>query len=227
MLPDVSILIPVLQRPQNAERQVLNIVDSIDHDFEVVFISTIGDVLQVEECKRLAREYGFVRHLSIPPSTTGDYAKKINHAFLESDAPWIFTAADDLNFHWDWFTYAVTAYAATGCCVVGTQDLGNKRVIAGNHSTHSLVRRDYVDSYGTIDERGKVLHEGYPHEYVDDEFIETARARGEFVFAHRSIVEHLHPLWGKAESDVLYDQHARRMAYGRRIYMKRRRLWLR
>lgn len=225
MLPDVSILIPVLRRPQNAERQVQNIVDATEPGFEVVFISTIGDALQVEECKRLAREHSFVRHFTIPPQNGGDYAKKINHAFLETDAPWIFTGADDLNFHPGWFEACRVAYAATGCSVIGTQDLGNRRVLRGDHSTHSLVRRHYVEAYGTIDERGKVLHEGYPHEFVDDEFVETARARGEFVFAHHAVVEHLHPLWGKAPSDELYDQHVRRMAHGRRVYNKRKRLW--
>jgi hypothetical protein len=46
--------------------------------------------------------------------------------------------------------------------------------MAGRHSTHSLVTRDYVERFGTIDEAGVVLHEGYPHEFVDDEFVQTA-----------------------------------------------------
>jgi glycosyltransferase involved in cell wall biosynthesis len=224
-MPDVSIFVPVLNRPHNAARQVHDIMEATTTDFEIMFISTVNDVDQIDVCKALARSYSFVRHFSITPQKTGDYAKKINRAFLESDAPWIFTGADDLHFHPGWYEAAITAYAATGKSVVGTNDLGNKRVINGEHSTHSLVRRWYVDTYGTIDEDGKVLHEGYPHEFVDDEFIETARARDEFVHAHRSVVEHMHPLWGKAPTDHLYDAQSRRMAQGRRIYHQRRRKW--
>jgi len=223
---DLSILIPVLRRPENAARQFDDIVAATEGDYEVVFITTATDV---EECRAVdflrTSKSPRVRHLSINPNTVGDYAKKINFAVRNTTSRWLFTGADDLHFHPGWFPHAVLASASKGCRVIGTQDLGNRRVMKGEHSTHSLVDRSYIDEMGTIDERGKLLHEGYVHEFVDDEFVETARHRDEFVFAWNSIVEHLHPLWGKAPTDELYEGHRKRMNLGRRVYTKRKPLW--
>ena len=225
-MTDLSILIPALRRPENAARQVDDIDAVTEGDYEIVFITTAGDIAQQRAVDDLrAHEHPRVRHLTINPNTVGDYAKKINFAVRNTTSRWLFTGADDLHFHPGWFDAAVLASTSTGCRVVGTQDMGNRRVLTGEHSTHSLVDRSYVDELGTIDEPSKMLHEGYVHEFVDDEFVETARMRGEFVFAFRSIVEHLHPLWGKAPSDRLYDDHRRRMALGRRVYTKRRPMW--
>ena len=222
---DVAILIPVLQRPANAEPQVLDILSATTCNFEIVFICTVGDEEQIATLKQLAKDYSEVRYLRISPSKVGDYARKINFGANETDSHYVFTGADDLHFHDNWFGAATAAYAATGCRVIGTQDLGNRRVIKGEHSTHSLVRRSYIDDMGTIDEPGKLLHEGYPHEFVDDEMVETAKHRGEFVFAHRSIVEPLHPLWGKSDTDHLYDAHRTRMVQGRKVYQQRKNQW--
>jgi hypothetical protein len=101
--------------------------------------------------------------------------------------------------------------------VVGTQDLCNGRTLRGEHATHFLVRRSYMLERGTVDERGKIFHEGYPHEYVDDELVGTARARGAWAFAEASIVEHLHPSVGKAPLDPLYEQQRARMRRGQRL----------
>jgi hypothetical protein len=97
--------------------------------------------------------------------------------------------------------------------------------MAGDHSTHSLVTREYVDKFGTIDEPGVVLHEGYHHEFVDDEFVQTAMFRGMWAFAEDSHVEHLHPNWNKAPSDRLYRMQRRRMRLGKRVYAERKHLW--
>jgi hypothetical protein len=109
--------------------------------------------------------------------------------------------------------------------VVGTQDLCNPRVIEGEHATHFLVSRYYYEAWGTLDERPAIFHEGYPHEYVDDELIGTAKMRDAYAFADDSIVEHLHPLVGKAPSDALYEASASRMKQGRALFIKRRKLW--
>jgi len=66
-----------------------------------------------------------------------------------------------------------------------------------------MVHRDYVEM-GTIDEPGKVLHEGYHHQFCDNELVETAVSRGQFVFSRRSKVEHRHPIWRTAEMDPTY-----------------------
>jgi hypothetical protein len=155
----------------------------------------------------------------------GDYATKINTGYRLTSEPLMFLGASDIQFHAGWFE-AATLRLFDGIGVVGTNDLGSKRVMAGNHSTHSLVTREYVDRFGTIDQRGVVLHEGYPHEFVDDEFVQTAMHRNAFAFATDSIVEHLHPNWGKGESDDLYDGQAFRMRMGRKLYKQRQHLWM-
>ena len=69
-------------------------------------------------------------------------------------------------------------------------------------ATHSLIRRTYIDDPGGwLDGPGIVLHEGYSHNFVDEELCGLARKRRVFRFAKNSIVEHLHPHWGKAEMD--------------------------
>ena len=153
----------------------------------------------------------------------GNYAEKINRGVDLTSEPLLFLGADDLDFRSGWLEAAL-ARLADGIGVVGTNDLCNPRVIAGEHSTHSLVTREYA-ALGTIDEPGKLLHEGYPHEFVDDEFVETAKFRGAYAHAGDAIVEHLHPMAGKAPTDALYSAQRRRMCKGRPIYAKRRSLW--
>lgn len=155
----------------------------------------------------------------------GNYARKINEAYKATAEPLLFLGADDIDFHPNWFERAVACLCDPSVGVVGTNDLGNPRVISGLHATHSLVTRSYVEQYGTIDEPGKVLHEAYPHEYVDTEFVQTAMHRNAWAFARESVVEHLHPHWGKATTDALYDAHPQRMAAGQRIYRRRQHLW--
>jgi hypothetical protein len=153
----------------------------------------------------------------------GNYAAKINAGVWNTDEPLIFTGADDLDFHPGWLE-AATAQLEDGIGVVGTKDLCNQRTVKGEHSTHSLVTREYAEQ-GTIDDPGRLLHEGYEHEFVDDEFVQTAMHRGTYAHAGDAVVEHLHPSVGKAPTDALYARQRQRMAQGRRVYQRRRRLW--
>lgn len=212
------ILVPVLRRPQNVRLLVESIEATTKVNFDIIFILSPGD----NEEKRAVVESGY-SFFFLPENHegNGDYARKINAGFRSSIAEWYFTGADDLRFHPNWFENAMRV----GTCVIGTNDLGNSRVTSGRHATHSLVNRQYIEEQGTIDEKGKILHEGYQHEWVDDEFVETAKRRGCWGMALDSHVEHLHPLWGKAPTDDIYDRHAERMAAGRALYMRRRHLW--
>lgn len=154
----------------------------------------------------------------------GDYARKINAAYKATPEPLLFIAADDIRFHKGW-DVAARAELSDAVHVVGTNDLGNPRTIDGSHSTHTLVTRTYVDTHGTIDEDGKVLHEGYPHEFVDDEFVATAKYRNAYAGATDSVVEHLHHRWGKRPKDHLGAGGVMRVARGRSHYNARKHLW--
>ena len=217
-MSDVAVLVPMLGRPHRVE-PLLESITATTPGARVLFLLSTGDVA-VHEAVTVAG----ADHLDIDGPSCGDYARKINTGLRHTVEPLLFLGADDLRFHPGWLE-AATAKLAPGVGVVGTNDLGSPRVIAGNHATHSLVTRDYAERFGTIDEPGKILHEGYPHEYVDDELVGTAKHRGAWAFAVDSHVEHLHPAWGKAPTDGMYQRQRSRMAAGRPLYEARKHLW--
>jgi hypothetical protein len=79
-------------------------------------------------------------------------------------------------------------------------------VTSGEHATHLLIRRNYIDERGASWDGPKVVcHEGYRHNFPDDEIVTVAKQRGVWAFAKHSEVEHLHPFWGDAEVDATYE----------------------
>lgn len=180
-----------------------------------LFIASPGDTAEISAIRRQRGNYIEV---------TGNYAQKINEGVRATIAPLLFFGADDLHFHPGWFE-AAKAAMTHGVGVVGTQDLCNRRTIAGTHATHFLVTRAYT-KLGSIDNRFTPLHIEYPHEFVDDEFVATAKYRNAWAFAHNSVVEHLHPDANKAPMDALYAGQRRRMRAGRIIFSRRSRLWM-
>lgn len=213
------IAVPVLRRPHRVVPLIDSIEDATPEPHRTLFVCTPGDADEIAAIKNAGAEW-----IETPEAyTSGDYARKINLAYRATWEPLLFLAADDLHFHPDWFSNAFDKLA-DGVGVVGTNDLGNRRTRRGEHSTHSLVTREYADR-GTIDEPHKILHEGYPHEFVDDELVQTAQKRGAYAHARNSHVEHMHPHWNKAPLDDLYRDEPRRMIAGRRIFEGRRHLW--
>lgn len=212
----VVVIIPVLRRPHRVAPLLESLVAATPEPHRVLFVCDPDD-----GAERDAVDAAGAERIDV----AANYAGKINAGYRATTEPLMFLAADDVHFHPHWLERAVACLNDPAIGVVGTNDLGNPRVMAGLHATHSLVTRDYVDRFGTIDEVGKVLHESYPHEYVDTEFVETAKARCAWAFARDSIVEHLHPHWGKAPTDALYDAHPQRMQAGARIFKRRRYLW--
>jgi hypothetical protein len=220
--PAVVILVPVLHRPWRVEPLVESIERATPEPHHVLFICTEDDAAEVAAIEAIGAD-----HLVLPgPRLHGDYARKINAGYRASADPWLFLAADDLNFHRDWYSRALE-YAVEGVDVVGTNDICNARVMTGEHSTHTLVRRSYIDRFsGVIDEPRVILHEGYAHQYSDDEFVQTARWRGRYAHAFDSIVEHMHPNVGRAEDDDTYALGRSRTRDSQRLFHERRRLWL-
>lgn len=217
------ILVPVLRRPHRVKPfldSLSRATDPSTDPYRVLFICTQSDTAQVQAIEQAGAD-----HLVIGRHGPGDYARKINHGYANSSEPLIFLGADDLFFRPGWLA-AAKAYLSPDRNVVGTNDLGNRKVMEGTHATHSLLTRHYADTYGTIDERGKILCELYPHTFVDDEFVQTAISRNQFVHAPDSVVEHLHPHWGKGQSDSTYAISLRSVHPGRRIFVRRRHLWL-
>jgi hypothetical protein len=219
----IEILIPVLARPARAAPLIQSLRGSLrreETEVRELFLCTEGDQAELEELAR----HGF-RHLVLPgPRQPGDYARKINHGARHSDADWWFLGADDLNFRPGWLRHCLNQHDVSGALVIGTNDLGNLLVKRGRHATHSLVHRSYLEQ-GTIDEPGKLLHEGYAHNCVDVEFVETAMHRGVWSFAREAEVEHLHPLWRKGAHDATYTLGQQGHLRDRELLRERGRLW--
>lgn len=218
----LAILIPVLRRPQNIEPLVESIENSTK-DFELLFITSPGDDEEIDELERLNQPYGI---MNASYENAGDYARKINAGFNAIEAEWYFLGADDLKFHPGWFEFAMDVYGHKEACVIGTNDIGSPEVMKGSHATHSLVLGDYVNRCGTISEPGKVLYEGYRHNFVDTEFVATAKWRGAWAFSIRSVVEHLHPDWKKGKTDEIYEIGKSGWEVDRKRFEARKKLWL-
>lgn len=215
---DVAIIVPVLDRPANIGPLIYNVSRTTAKGYRLLFV-----VCEDDDAELAALEAAGADRLVVPRQRMS-WACKVNDGFEATDQEWVFAGADDIRFHDGWFQRALRwADETTG--VIGTNDICNPRVMMGEHSTHTLFRRSYVDAFGTIDERGKVMHEGYRHDFTDDEAVATARARGVYVHAFDSIVEHLHPLNGKSPDDKTYRMGRRWSADGRKLFTRRKVLW--
>ncbi len=218
----IAVLVPVLSRPQNAQKLVDSLVRS-RADARIVFLCTPGDTKQIKASKATGAETIITNWAA----DRGDWAKKINLGARETDEEWVLLAADDVGFHRNWDTQAIRVGTQLNALVVGTNDQGNPAVIAGRLATHALVHRSYITDHGVIDGKGLVVHEGYWHNCVDLELTETAKARGLFAHAKFSVVEHLHPAFKKAPIDATYakgmnHQHFRQDL---RLLQARRKMW--
>lgn len=225
MKTSVAVLIPVLGRPQ----RVVPLLRSLEASSRFVklaptFLCSPGDDKQIAAVEA-AGEFSWV--MEWEPGR-GDYARKMNYGFHNAtDHEFVFLGADDLNFMPGWIERALACYVETHACVIGTNDLGNSTVQRGDHSTHTLVHRDYGEC-GVIDDPSRVLCEEYWHNWVDNEFVETAIARETFASAADSHVDHLHPIWKKPtslERDATYDRGQEHFADDRALFRQRRALW--
>jgi hypothetical protein len=221
-MAEVAVLVPVLARPQRAKPLADSLRETCGGHVRLIFLCTPGDDAEIKACRKVRWATTEVVPFARGP---GDYARKINYGVTITDEPWLFHGADDLRFHEAWLERAMET-AAAGFSVVGTNDLGNRSVLSGRHSTHSLVARSYIEEVGTVDEPGKMLHEGYRHNFCDTELVQAAQLRGQFKSAHRAVVEHLHPHWRKADMDATYQLGLADFAHDARLFhWRRQRVW--
>lgn len=214
----IDIIVPVLGRGHQVQPLVDNLHNTTHHTYRVLFVCSPKDRTATKACEKTGCD---VLVVSWNPARA-DFAKKINCAFENTEQEWVFQGATDLLFHHHWDAHAI-AVAGNRFRVIGTNDLGNPLVKRGRHSTHTLFKRDYITEYGsgTLDNSGLVFSELFDHQYTDNDFIETARARREFGSARRSTVEHLHPHWGKGEDDSTYKKAMRQTVADRALFQKR------
>lgn len=200
----VDIIVPVLGRPEHAEPFMRSLIASTG-------LATVWAVVQPDDKATAAawREAG-AEVLEAPEGVT-TFAAKANHAYQHLGrfgvaAPWVMLVGSDVVFRAGWLDHALGVAGRTGADLVATNDLGNPHVMAGTHATHPLIRRSYVDEIGAtlLDGPGVLCHEGYRHNWIDNEWTFAAQRRGRFAAALGAHVEHLHPVVGKGEWDDVY-----------------------
>lgn len=218
----IAVLVPALNRPQRVGPLAQSLRTASRTEVRLLYIVSPGDTATPLACKK----HGVDFVVTPFPLAGGDYARKINLGVDITTEDWILQAGDDIQFGHGWdeeiLTFAVQRPAAH---VIGTNDLGNPLVKRGQHSTHSLISREYIVEQGTIDEPGKALHEGYWHCWVDNELIETAKARGVYFADRRCHIEHLHHIWRKGADDRTYQRGQQRYHEDHLLFMERRPLW--
>lgn len=242
---ETAVLVPVMQRPQNAEpfmrslrastglARAFAVADESDVETAQAWRRAGAEVLVMPAAERpgtFAEKVNFGYRCVVGAPALLDPLKAVDaeaaagveelfktlsstpyrlHALspheFEALPEWLFITGDDVRFYPGWLDHAQAA-AGDKHHVVGTNDMSNPRVMAGKHATHILLRTSYVDEVGASwDEPGLIAHEGYRHWYVDDEIVTAAQQRGVWTSAPNSVVEHMHPAWGKGRQDAVYE----------------------
>lgn len=227
-MTEITIVVPVLARPANARPLVESILAASSCDWELVFVCSPGDDEQIAACDDLALFENVEVLVAGWGAGPGDYARKIQAGYEVSDAPFVLCGADDLLFHPGWDTAALAVAREFDVGVVGTNDRANPSVIAGQHSTHPLVARTYIDAFGGyVGGDGHVYFDGYDHQFVDSELCATAQARGCYAHCHESVVEHRHPIFNRAVPlDSTYRKGQAEGGKDRALFESRKHLWL-
>jgi glycosyltransferase involved in cell wall biosynthesis len=212
----VDIYIPTYGRADKLPGVLANIEENTKPDHRVVFIVETDDTHSIAMVEKLGK---FVIN-----KRSKTYAGAINSAWEELQSDLFFCGADDLDFKPNWLEEAMKCLDEKHR-VIGTQDLHNPEVIAGEHATHYLIDGNYIrDLTGTIDQTYPVLYE-YDHNWTDREFIGTAKFRGEFKMCPTSVVEHLHFSFGLSRMDATYEKTRKHITEDQRLYEKRRDKW--
>jgi hypothetical protein len=208
-----AVLVPVMHRPQNAEPFMASLRASTG-------LATVYAIAHQDDTETIKAWRDAGAELLIGDVST--FAEKVNEGYRSTVEPWLFLCGDDVRFRPGWLDHAQHTAQLQDAPVVGTNDLGNPRVVAGDHATHLLIRRSYVDEQGAGWDGPKTLaHPGYRHWFVDDEIVIAAKQRGAWAMSLASVVEHLHPYWGKAESDDVYALGESHSAADRALFEQR------
>lgn len=207
----IAIIVPVAKR-DNAKTFLQSLSDSLadgQKERRQVRVYVMAD--EGDEDTALAWQYEVDRYPNVVFDlhrylrSMGSFAEKVNRGFEISTEPWLFLVGDDVKFHPGWLDQAMATARSTGKPVIGTNDLGNPAVMAGDHATHMFIRRDYVEMKGASwDGPGVVAHEGYRHWFIDNEILAAAKDRDAWAPCLASHVEHLHPYFRKGQMDDTY-----------------------
>lgn len=187
-----AVIVPVLHRPKNVHPFMASLKASTSLA-TAYFVCEPNDTTEQDE----VRKHG--GKVLLHPGT---FAKKANHGYRNTTEPWMLLVGDDVMFRPGWLDRALRAASGDRFSLVGTNDMSG---LARDLATHPLVRRSWVDEHGASwDGPGVMCHEGYGHCFVDNEWTEVAKRAGVFIQAPDAVIEHFHPIFGKAADDPIY-----------------------
>lgn len=208
----VDIIVPVVGRPWAAAPFMASL--GFEPRVRVVAVTESAD----EASARAWLEQG----ATVLIGEARTFAEKVNAAYAAGSSEWLLLVGDDVRFTPGWLEAALAAADDTGH-VIGTNEPHSRRVRSGLHSCHPMIRRSYVDQVGASwDGPGVVCHEGYGHQFVDDEIVVAAKRREAWRFADDAVLEHLHPVHGMGVEDDTYRRGRRTAIADRRLFMERR-----
>lgn len=215
----VAIFTPTSYRSQNIERLINSIRETSEVTAYFIHPSDDGD-----SWKELNKQFQphtknlFWWHDN--PEGDTRFVKRIQSMYEQTDEEWFLTGADDVVFHPGWLEEA-RPYMHTHS-VISFDDMCNPNV----PGTNFLIRRSYIEEQsGVIDSPNTVFCQDYFHNFCDNELVETASKRREFVKCDGKI-EHYHHTIGKAENDKIYQLAQSRWNEDAETFHQRRHLWL-
>jgi glycosyltransferase involved in cell wall biosynthesis len=187
----IAILIPSLNRPQRIRPTAEAIHENTTTDHRVYWC--VSDPESVDILDELRED-----HIVDTADPDHRYVTRMNRLVAMVDEDFIFFGSDDVIHHPGWDREALRAFDDPKIQLVVVNDLRNQ------NGTQALIRREYLE-LATFDAPGKPFHHGYQHNFADTEQFLTAQVRGVHARAMGSYVEHLHPLFQKANS-IPWDQ---------------------
>jgi hypothetical protein len=220
----LDIIVPVLSRPGNAQPLIDSIRANTTVEHTITFMVSPDDTNQLKACEQTDADIYIVEWQPGP----ADASKKWNLGYRITSNPYVFTAADDLEFEFGWDTEILRVAENTGAGMVGSNDDANPLVKRGRHSTHSLFSRAYIDTVGGtfFDGPGIVYCEKYQHQWIDTEAVKAAMDRRQWAFAMMSVVRHHHPFYYRATPmDDTYRKALGDASEDQRLYKQRLLQW--
>ena len=188
---ELACLIPVLDRPANVAPLIASWKASRTPG-KLVFLATATDAPEIAALEANNAVYYTTYAITWP--------QKQNWGVNRVVADWYLFGADDITFTPGWWDEVMKVAQSTGARVIGTNDQANPRVIAGDHSTHTVIARSYIREMGTID-ADEAVCAFYHHNFVDDELLWTAKMREEWAVASKAVVAHHHPIFDQTVPD--------------------------
>lgn len=216
----LAIFLPTYKRPNILLKVARNIEHNTHNPHKLYFGIELDDAESMKVLKHNKLNF-YVNEYD--PS----FSNTIQTLYEHTDEPIFMMANDDFYFTYNWDEAPMKVLTEHGnIMVLGVHD-GNPSNT--KYSTISLVKRTYIEQQsGVIDMPRRVLYP-YNHNFVDDEFTETAQARRVWDKLEAPCIIHQHHSFTwvseRNELDETYKKNDALAGLDTQTYFSRRPLW--